>query len=163
MLQIQDQRMLQKKGLSGMTAYHCCHGQAAFIPYVEPVDQMMAEQLELILRALHTFHSGDQPEAFRLINQAIEIDKKLPYFPAPPLTVKPVHEVYGEMLILAGKPEEAIQQFDLALAKTPNRTRAVIGKYRAYMKLDNAAGAAEMKKIIKKNWGNADPDVLAGL
>jgi predicted Zn-dependent protease len=45
----------------------------------------------------------------------------------PPGLIKPSHELFGEILLRAGKPAEALDQFKIALQRQPNRARSLLG------------------------------------
>ena len=49
----------------------------------------------------------------------------------PPEPIKPAYELYGEMLMDAGRAKEAAQAFEQALLRTPKRTPSVKGLERA--------------------------------
>ena len=40
------------------------------------------------------------------------------------MLIKPTHELFGEILLRAGKPQEAAAQFRTALLRQPNRARS---------------------------------------
>jgi len=54
--------------------------------------------------------------------------------------VKPVHELYGEILLDLDRPADAIEKFETSLLRMPNRPRSLLGLARAYA----ATGDREM-------------------
>ena len=60
---------------------------------------------------------------------ALEEATNAPY--GPPSLIKPSHELFGEILLRAGKPAEASEQFKVALLRQPNRARSLQGLARA--------------------------------
>jgi hypothetical protein len=70
---------------------------------------------------------GDGTKGLALLQQAVDIQETMrpPNGPANPL--KPAHELYGEALLAAGKPAEAVQAFRASLARTPNRSLSLRG------------------------------------
>ena len=66
-----------------------------------------------------------------------DLTEKSAISPGP---IKPAHELLGEMLLEAGKPAEALQEFEATMKKEPNRFRGVYG----------AAVAAERAKDLGK-------------
>ncbi|HYN84699.1 MAG TPA: hypothetical protein VER32_05560 [Pyrinomonadaceae bacterium] len=58
-----------------------------------------------------------------------------------PDTLKPSHELYGEILPRAGRPAEAARQFATALARQPNRARSLFGTARARARAGDRADA----------------------
>jgi tetratricopeptide (TPR) repeat protein len=153
---ISDYRTLEQNDDTGLTAYHLCHGKRVTIPLEEPADRMLAEMLELSLRALLDQAQSDQNAAFEHIERAASLESRLPYFPAPPFTIRPVHELYGEMLLEIGKPVDALEKFDMALAKHPNRTRSVLGVYKALNQMGDMQKAAEFKAMLNSILLHAD-------
>jgi hypothetical protein len=49
----------------------------------------------------------------------------------PPSLIKPSHELFGEILLRAGKPTDAAEQFKISLLRQPNRARSLLGLARA--------------------------------
>jgi Tetratricopeptide repeat len=62
-------------------------------------------------------------------------EESLPLEFGPPDIVKPSNELLGEVLLEAGRPEEALAAFEAALALAPGRALSLRGRDRA------AAGA----------------------
>ena len=74
-----------------------------------------------------------------------------------PFPVKDVNELYGELLLQANRPKEAIAWFDRALARTPNRSRALFGLARAYRNAGDTTNARAAYKRFLTNYRLADP------
>lgn len=55
----------------------------------------------------------------------------IPFDFGPPATLKPPHELAGEILLAAGRAEEALREFDLALKWAPKRALSLAGRARA--------------------------------
>ena len=79
------------------------------------------------LGALDLFAHGRQAEAFAMMDRAAALQARMPKPIGRPYPVKGADELYGELLLQANRPKEAIAWFDRALARTPNRSRAVFG------------------------------------
>ena len=69
----------------------------------------------------------------------MEEQTSAPY--GPPNLIKPTHELFGEILLRAGKPAEAAEQFKIALLRQPNRARSLLGAARAAAQSGNQAAA----------------------
>jgi predicted Zn-dependent protease len=65
--------------------------------------------------------------------------------------------LYGEVLLEAGRPKEAMVWFERALVRTPNRSRAVLGLARAAAKAGDAEKRRAAYKQFLANWRLADP------
>jgi len=74
---------------------------------------------------------GNMTEAFRYAQQAIAAEQKLGVPSGPPENFKPAHELYGELLLKAGRKSEALAQFQTSLLRTPNRAVSVSDAARA--------------------------------
>jgi tetratricopeptide (TPR) repeat protein len=92
----------------------------------KPVAIMEKEVLAVI-----AMEQGRQDEALRLAKEATEIEMTLDPPSGPPEPMKPSFELYGELLLQAGKPKEAAAQFAEVLLRMPNRALSVKGSVRA--------------------------------
>ncbi|MGQ0538945.1 MAG: hypothetical protein ACT4R6_08385 [Gemmatimonadaceae bacterium] len=137
----------------------------------------VCQVVELTLRgALHV--AGERTDsAVASLREAAAIEAALPYEYGPPETVKPPLELLGEVLLTVDRPTEARAAFTAALARTPNRSRAVLGLARSHAALaaactsrgDRACAADQRQKAaahyarFRANWAtvsSAHPDVV---
>src|SRR5581483_7079962 len=81
--------------------------------------------LVLELRALEAVAAGNVDGGIALAREAARLDDALPVPFGPPLTVKPPHELLGDLLLAVGRPAEARAEFQRALLGTPGRSRAL--------------------------------------
>jgi tetratricopeptide (TPR) repeat protein len=119
----------------------------------------LREQAEVMLRemeALDLFAQGRQGEAFAMMDRAAALQARMPKPIGRPFPVKGADELYGELLLQASRPKEAVHWFDRALARTPNRSRALLGLARAYRNAGDAARARAAYKRFLTNWRQAD-------
>jgi predicted Zn-dependent protease len=70
--------------------------------------------------------------------------------------VKGADELFGEILLQAGRPKEAVSWFERALARTPNRSRAVLGLARAAAKAGETTKSRRAFQQFLTNWRLAD-------
>lgn len=70
-------------------------------------------------------------EGLATLERATELEARLDPPSGPPDTVKPAHELYGEVLLAQGRPEEAARQLEIALRRTPRRAPALLAAARA--------------------------------
>jgi len=120
----------------------------------------LREQAEVMLRqmeALDLFARGQHAAAFAMMDRAVALQARMPRPIGRPFPVKGADELYGELLFQVGRPKEAIVWFDRALARTPNRSRAVLGLARAYRNAGNAVAAKATYQRFLANWRLADP------
>jgi len=95
---------------------------------------MQTEYLQimtLMLEGAIAQANGRNDEAIAAAAEATRRFDKLPYDFGPPATLKPPHEFAGEALLQAGRPKEALAQFDLSLKTAPNRALSLKGRERA--------------------------------
>ena len=69
-----------------------------------------------------------------------------------PNPLKPVHELYGEALLAAGKPEEAKQAFETSLLRTPNRPLSLRGLARTHDALGEQEEAQAIYRRLANDW-----------
>jgi tetratricopeptide (TPR) repeat protein len=109
------------------------------------------------MEALDLFAQGRHTDAFAMLDRAAALQDRLPKPIGRPFPVKGVDELYGELLLQASRPKEAIRWFDRALTRTPNRSRALLGLARAYRNAGDATSARAAYKRFLTNYRLADP------
>jgi len=119
----------------------------------------ICQVIELTLRGAMHNAAGRPDSAIALLTAAAEIEESLPYEFGPPETVKPPRELLGEVLLAAQRPAEARRSFELALARTPNRSRAVLGLARAFAALGDRQQAARWYAQFRANWARVGSTV----
>jgi len=70
--------------------------------------------------------------------------------------IKPVHELYGEILLDLDRPEEAAEKFETSLLRMPNRPRSLLGLARAYAQTGDREEAAEAYTKLMEVWEGRD-------
>ena len=102
-----------------------------FITALQAVHSANSGIFELEILALSASMKNDHAKAIALMKQATSLEEatSAPY--GPPSLIKPSHELFGEILLRAGKPAEAAAQFKVALLRQPNRARSLQGLERA--------------------------------
>ncbi len=83
------------------------------------------------LGAILQWARGQKDQALQLAKEAADVEKTLAPPSGPPEPIKPAFELYGEMLLEAGRAKEAAQAFEQSLLRTPRRTPSVLGLARA--------------------------------
>lgn len=74
---------------------------------------------------------GQRSEALQLAKEAADIEKTMDAPSGPPEPMKPAFELYGELLLEAGRAKDAQAAFEQALLRTPKRTPSLLGLARA--------------------------------
>jgi tetratricopeptide (TPR) repeat protein len=83
------------------------------------------------LGAIVRWAKGQKDEALAMAREAAEVERTLNAPSGPPDPIKPAFELYGELLLEAGRASEAVQAFQQSLLRTPKRTPSVLGLARA--------------------------------
>ncbi len=89
------------------------------------------EIFALEIAALKASINKDHGRAIELMKQATALEEAMSPPSGPPGLIKPSHELFGEILLRAGKPAEAAEMFKVALQRQPNRARSLLGAKQA--------------------------------
>jgi tetratricopeptide (TPR) repeat protein len=114
-----------------------------------------AKQVEiqkLELEALAASKKGDHAQAVAAARKAVALEETNSPPSGPPDVIKPPHELCGEVLLAAGRNQEAAEMFAASLAREPNRARSLLGRARAAKAMGNGHSYAEFLKV----WQEAD-------
>jgi tetratricopeptide (TPR) repeat protein len=101
----------------------------ASIPFaanLAPVLEVQALEIAAVASA-----ANDHDAAIATMRRATSLEEALPIPPGPPPMIKPSHELFGEILLRAGRREEAARQFATALFRHPGRARSLEGAEQA--------------------------------
>lgn len=124
-----------------------------------PSDWVVAEILENELEALIAFQQGEKNQAFEQMAKAVSLEDGLPFDYGPPEIVKPSHELYGELLLKAGRFRDAQKHFEKALERYPRRSRSLLGLARAAASAGDLSTADQACVELDEVWQQADPEV----
>ncbi len=114
---------------------------------------------DIQLTALAASVKGDHDRAIDLMREAIKREEMMGAPSGPPNLIKPSHELFGEILLRANKPEAAGEQFQIALLRQPNRARSLLGAARAAAKATNDSEAARYYGKLLAQWQQADEEL----
>jgi len=84
---------------------------------------IMAEALDGAIR----FRHGDREAGLTLVARALDTESQLEFTYGPPWAAKPVGELYADLLLEAGRREEAIAAYQSVLKANPGRRLAIAG------------------------------------
>ena len=123
--------LLLARGLAGVEQGELAAAKAALArlktsaeaPDGGPFLHIMAGLLEGAILA----HEGETARALALLRAAAAEFDAQPVDYGPPRTLKPPHELLAEVLLAAGRKDEARAEFERALAAAPQRRVAVAG------------------------------------
>ena len=105
--------------------------------YAAKLPMIREKELGAVIR----WAKGQKDDALALAKDAAELERTTDAPSGPPEPIKPAPELYGDLLLAAGKPKEAAQAFEQQLLRTPNRTPSVKGLAAA----QKAAGTSTMQ------------------
>jgi Tfp pilus assembly protein PilF len=124
-------------------------------PFIAEIVRMTEiQELEIAAMAAATKNNFD--EAVKIMRQATALEEATPPPPGPPPVIKPSHELFGEILLHAGRPKEAAEQFATSLRRHPNRARSLLGAARAPTRSGDAQGALKFYEQFEQQWRQAD-------
>ena len=113
---------------------------------------IMAKQASGLLHA----GMGHPDVAVRFFEEAIDIIEPM----APPRgsanPIKPLFEMYGEVLLDLGRHDDAVDQFEISLQRMPNRPRSLWGMANAQATIGDTAMAAEHYQKLVDIWTGSD-------
>lgn len=101
-------------------------------------DTYWAAQTDALLQSTVAWRhaaAGEHDAAVAAMRAAADEEDALEKLPVTPGPVVPAREQLGELLLSIGKPREALQAFDAALAMAPGRAGALRGKAEAAQRL----------------------------
>ncbi len=135
------------------------HGGGSMYGMGRPSGVSADAVLKKELEALVASANGDGPRALALAKEAADAEDGMSFEFGPPAVAKPAHELYGELLLAAGKPAEARAEFERCLVRAPNRALSLLGLARACTKSGDRAAARDAYQRLAAVWSHADPDL----
>jgi predicted Zn-dependent protease len=124
-------------------------------PFIAQVVKMTEIQ-ELEIAAMFNVAKGNFDEAIKTMKQATTLEDAMPPPSGPPTEIKPPYELFGEILLRAGHPKEAAQQFATSLRRHPSRARSLLGRARAAAKSGDPQCAAHAYVQFSRQWQQSD-------
>lgn len=97
-------------------------------------DAYWTEQVDIqrrVAAAWVAFAEGRADEGLATLREAAEMEDGTEKSAISPGPIKPARELLGEMLLEAGRPADALKEFDATMRKEPNRFRGLYGAARA--------------------------------
>jgi len=141
------------KGLGAARSGDAAQAQAAAAQLValrdqsrEKKDAYWSEQIDIqarIVSAWARMASGQQEAALTAMADAADAEDKTEKHPVTPGQLTPARELYGAMLLQAGKPAEALAAFEATMRKEPNRLNATLGAANAAAASGDSAKARQ--------------------
>ena len=111
----------------------------------------------LEIAAVNRANRKDFDGAISAMREATAIEEELGKPPGPPAAYKPPHELFGEILLRAGKASAAAAQFNQNLLLHPNRALSLLGRARAEAAMGHTAASCASYLHFLQIWQHADP------
>lgn len=115
-----------------------------------------AEVMEQMLRAERYVIANRPDSAVALLRAAAEQLEALPFAFGPPATVKSPRERAAEILLVTGRPAEALAELEKSERLAPGRTQARLRRARALLALGRRDEAAREYQEVARVWRDAD-------
>jgi len=119
--------------------------------------RILAKELEALIRLAEGAEEGATDEGLALLEEAVALEEEMELPSGPVDPIKPAHELYGEVLLKLDRTEQAAEQFDRSLQRTPNRVWSLLGSARAAAALEDTTTARERYGLLAGIWQQADP------
>jgi tetratricopeptide (TPR) repeat protein len=121
------------------------------IPFVDQLRKMAGIQA-LEITALQKAKRGEFENAVEIMRNVLKTVDAMPPPSGPPTLIKPASELFGEILLRADLPQEAAEQFTLALQGHPNRARSLLGAARAFHKAGDLPRTSKFYSQFAQQW-----------
>jgi tetratricopeptide (TPR) repeat protein len=145
--------LLEKKAPAPTAAgAHADHGGTPATPAANPDAGKSVRIMQRELAALIAESRSQRDRAIALLQEAVAIEETMrpPNGAADP--IKPSHELLGEVLLRAGRGEDAARAFDATLLRMPNRARSLHGAALAYAAAGDRETSAQRWATLKSFW-----------
>ena len=103
--------------------------------------------------------AGNIESAIANMGAAIAVEDSIYALSQPPYPIIPAHELYGSILLALNRPEEAKNQYEETLKRTPGRPKAIYGIARAAEILGDQNTAIQRYAEFLELWKHADQDL----
>jgi len=147
-----------ERGLADLAAVNRSRAPAAPGQERDQVPDILLKELEALLRQADSAPT----DAIALMREATALEDAMSVEFGPPADVKPAHELFGEILLQAGRLQEAQREFARALALAPKRALSLLGLGRAAAAAGDRTTAVRAYGQLREIWHGADPG-LPGL
>lgn len=100
------------------------------------------------LEALTALDQGNGAQAMALLREAAALEESLPFEFGPPASLKPPHELLGEVAMALAEHAAALDAFQTALSFTPERAPSLSGLISAASALQQTALASDAQQRL---------------
>ncbi|MCE2484295.1 MAG: hypothetical protein J4F42_02180 [Desulfurellaceae bacterium] len=126
-------------------------------PRLEKSVAIMHKEIAALVRLAR----GKSDAAIALMQEATALAQDLGLPNGAAIPIKPAHELYGEILLELGRPQEAMAQFEASLLRMPNRALSLRGLARAAAQSGDTETARQRYTQLVQIWeSRGTPEVL---
>lgn len=108
--------------------------------------------MHLSVAGLLAIAEGKLEKGLAMLAKGVDIAETMRPPNGTPNPIKPVHELYGEALLAANRPDQAAEQFATSLGRTPNRPLSLLGLARAYAAIGDDEAAKKQYEKLAEVW-----------
>jgi tetratricopeptide (TPR) repeat protein len=111
-----------------------------------------ATQVDVLLKEAQAWRSAgkrDSDAAIQALRAAADGEDALEKLPVTPGPIVPAREQLGELLLELKRPQEALQEFHVALASAPRRRGALLGAIAAARELGDTGTLTQLQADLK--------------
>lgn len=123
-------------------------------------DDYKADQVMIQVKAAQAwieFARGNHEKALHFMQESAILEDNTQKHPVTPGEVIPARELLGDLLLAAGKPHEALDAYEMALKKSPNRLNGLYGAAVAAKEIGNDEKTAfYFEKLLEISSSNSD-------
>jgi hypothetical protein len=118
-----------------------------------------AEQIGIqgeLVRGAAVYAEGRRDEGIAIIRAAAMREDASEKHAVTPGPIKPAREVLGDLLLQAGRPADALREYEAVIAREPNRLGPTVGATRAAERAGDTKKAAEYARRVIELTATAD-------
>lgn len=116
---------------------------------------IMVKEVEAALQMA----TGLADEAIVSLNEAAALQEAMSFEFGPAIPVKPVYELYGDLMMQNNQPESAVAAYQKALNRDPRRALSLLGLARASAAAGDKDTSAKAYAELKTVWHSADEGI----
>jgi hypothetical protein len=112
-----------------------------------------ATQVDVLLKEAQAWRSaakGESDAAIQALRAAADEEDALEKLPVTPGPVVPAREQLGELLLNLKRPQEALQEFRVALTSAPRRRGALVGAIAAAERAEDTGASAQLRGELER-------------
>ena len=127
----------------------------------DPYWPIVVDAQRMAAEAWTAHAEGKHAEALSLAKAAAEKEETVEKHPVTPGPLIPARELYADILMVHGKPSEALAEYEKTLTREPNRLRTLIGAAHAAKASGNTEALGKYRHEVMKLMHPTSPRIMA--